>query len=142
MGYYASIFESNVFVPKENLEKAYQAACELNNHDKLKTGGSIDGNGNREYWFAWMPKNYPEQYSDLQEILDALGFSTHEDSEGNLQINGFSDKVGDEDKFLETIAPYVNNNSHIVWIGEDNTMWAFQFIDGKMIESNVSVTID
>ena len=43
MGYYIEIVNSTAKIKKEHLEKAYEVACELNNHDELKTGGSYSG---------------------------------------------------------------------------------------------------
>lgn len=145
MGYFVQITDSNFVLPKENYEAAYKALCDLNQHDDLKGGkrytndGSLCGNDPRpeglDYhparWFAWMLPDYPKHLKSLQEVLKELGFELLENDEGIYGL-AYHDKVGDEEVFLEELAPFVKDGSYICWEGEDGTILHQLFKNGKM----------
>lgn len=130
MGYYVEILESTFCIPAENLYAAYEAMCQLNfttpnNH---KRGGSYPGKdkapnlGPHEHcWFSWMDWNYHETCADAQAILEALGFETSYSSDGDLTIDYFNSKAGQEDLFLDSISPL--SRGYIVWKGEEGEVW-------------------
>lgn len=143
MGYYVSTMNADFRIPAENLDKAYDALCALNARDELKTGGggrevkpagseSIADDPTR--WFSWMPWNYDEVYSSVEEILNALGFETDVELNGDVTIWYYDNKMGAETHFLEALAPYVADGSYIEWLGEDNAMWRQDFSNGEINE--------
>lgn len=143
MGYYVGTMNADFRIPAENLDKAYDALCALNARDELKTGGggcevrpagseSVAGDPNR--WFSWMPWNYDEMYSSVEEILNALGFETDVELNGDVTIVYYDNKMGAETHFLEALAPYVADGSYVEWRGEDNAMWRQDFNNGEMKE--------
>lgn len=130
MGYYVTIKESTFKIPAENLDTAYAAMCQLNFKvpNAQKGGGSWPGKDkapqfgpNESCWFSWMEWNYHETCKNAEEILQALGFDTSIDSEGNLCIDWYDSKTGQEDLFLAAISPLAQG--HIIWEGEDGDTW-------------------
>ncbi len=133
MGYYVNTEGIDITVPKDLLEPAYKAILALNEDDSLKQGGSHGPNGKREFWFSWMPQDL-STLADLKEVLTTLGFESSDYNEqGDLELGYYSNKTGQEDLFLEAIAPFVKEGSSAVWKGEDDTYWKWEFSDGKML---------
>lgn len=150
MGYYIDIEECEFFLAKQDFEKAYKACVALNDRDDLKSGGGGGftlPNGEKMKWgdprpegmnyhpmkwFSWMEPDYPETLKTFPEILIQLGFDISYDESGNICGLSYNSKIGDEELFLEAIAPFVKSGSYISWIGEDHNMWRYEFNDGKM----------
>ena len=128
MGYFVEIEGSTAVIPAANLERAYEKMCALNTtHDHKKTGGNNHGGR----WFAWMDANYPDTCKDAQDVLEALGFYTHYEN-GNLHIDGYDNKTGQEDLFLHSIADDVTGK--IEWRGEDGERWTTLFYGDYVID--------
>lgn len=130
MGYYVSIEQSTFTIPAENLQSAYDKMCELNHTvpNTQKRGGSYPGKDkapeygpDKNSWFSWMEWNYHETCENAEEILDALGFYISYDDEGNLHIDGYDSKAGQEDLFLKSICSLAKG--YIVWRGEEGEVW-------------------
>lgn len=144
MGYYVNILESNFTIKKYNYEDAYNAVCELNRCDDLKRGGRYGGSptvkpadsksvsNNPDKWYSWMDWNYDETCNNLAEVLEMLGFEVDE-TEYGIEILSYDNKSGQEDIFLNALAPYVVPDSYIRWQGEDGELWSDVFQDGKML---------
>lgn len=143
MGYYVKIIRNDFSIKKERGEEAYRAVCELNRYDDRKRGGRWGGNpsekpadsksvsSNPDKWFSWMPWNYDETCKNLAEVLEALGFGI-EETEAEIRILDYDSKAGQEDLFLEALAPYVEPGSYLLWLGEDRCIWKQEFEDGRM----------
>lgn len=126
MGYYVQISESTAKIPKENLTEAYNAMCALNTtHDHAKRGGSWSGGKQSERWFSWMDSNYPETCADAKAILEQLGFETYYNDNGDLVIDYYDNKTGQEDLFMESISKLATG--YISWKGEDGSKWKTTF---------------
>jgi hypothetical protein len=132
MGYYVSITSAHFVIKKKNLTHAYKAMCALNDIDSLKGGGSWSGGEKKERWFAWMPKDYPDQYKTAQEIFENLGFDCDVLSSGDLIITGYDSKIGDEALFVEACSQFVEDDCYITWQGEEYESYQWRFVDGKM----------
>lgn len=144
MGYFIHTNAMHFVIKKDNLEDAYKALCKLNTKDELKTGRrgganlpekpqdstSVSTNPNK--WFYGMEWNYDEIYKSTEEILHALGFETEILQSGDLEIVGFEGEMGDEDFFLEDLAPFVEDGSYIEWINDDDLVWKYTFLQGDM----------
>lgn len=124
MGYFVEIEYSDAYIPKENLEIAYQKMCELSRY-------YIDGRESTRT-FSWMEEDYPEICKDAKEILEMLGFHTDYNTKGDLLILYYDNKIGEEDLFLEAIAPYTYGT--IRWLGEDNKSWTNEFQKIKVVD--------
>ena len=140
MGYYVSIEESTFQIPVENLDAAYKAMCELNFTvpNSQKRGGSHPGKDKApEYgphkccWFSWIDWNYNETCTSADEILQQLGFYTYISENGNLHIDGYDSKTGQEDLFLKAISTL--SKGYIVWKGEEGEIWGETYGGEKVI---------
>lgn len=143
MGYYVSIEESTFQIPVKNLDAAYEAMCKLNHTvpNSQKGGGTWGGEYSKDKapefgpyrgsCFSWMPWNYDEEYKDADEILQALGFGTYIDEDGNLFISDYDSKTGQESLFLESICSLAKG--YIVWKGEEGELWGETYGGEKVI---------
>lgn len=123
MGYNVMLTNADFRIDKDKLDAAYQAMCELNKHDELKTGGSYGPGGKTEAWFAWMDPNYPETCQSAEEIFHELGFETATDGNGTLSLEAYDSKAGAEDLFLSAAGPFTRPGSFVEWEGEDGERW-------------------
>lgn len=132
----------------ENTQDAFKALCNLNAYDDLKSGcifsarklikpeNSTSLAEDPSVRFINMPWNYDEVCETVEEILELLNFSVEKDLEGDVHILSFeSDRGGDEEVFVESLAPYVKPGSFIEWQAEGGEMWRNDFIQKKMITS-------
>ena len=140
MGYYINLDNSTALVKKEHLDEAYKVACDLNKNDDLKSGGSYQGGKTISKHFAWMDEDYPKTCKDLKAIFEMLGFETSLDNEGNLCLDWYDSKGGDEGIFLEALAPFMEGEME--WRGEDGAMWKHKFENGEMLELNGKVVYE
>jgi hypothetical protein len=140
MGYYVSIEESTFMIPAENLDAAYEDMCVLNYTvpNSQKQGGSYPGKDkapeygpHKSCWFSWMEWNYHETCKDAEKILQELGFYTHTDEDGNLHIDGYDSKTGQEDLFLKSICSLAKG--YIVWKGEEGEYWGETYGGDRVI---------
>ena len=140
MGYYVSIEESTFTIPVENLDAAYKAMCELNYTvpNSQKRGGSYPGKDKEpEYgphkccWFSWIDWNYNETCTSADDILQQLGFYTYISENGNLHIDGYDSKTGQEDLFLKAISTL--SKGYIIWKGEEGEVWGETYGGEKVI---------
>ena len=140
MGYNVSIEESTFQIPVENLDAAYKAMCELNYTvpNSQKRGGSHPGKDKApEYgphkccWFSWMDWNYDEKCKNAEEVLREVGFYSYISENGNLHIEGYDSKTGQEDLFLKAISTL--SKGYIIWKGEDDEVWGETYGGEKVI---------
>jgi hypothetical protein len=140
MGYYVSIEESTFQIPVENLDAAYKAMCELNYTvpNSQKRGGSHPGKDKApEYgphkccWFSWMDWNYDEKCKNAEEVLREVGFYSYISENGNLHIDGYDSKTGQEDLFLKAISTL--SKGYIIWKGEEGEVWGETYGGEKVI---------
>jgi hypothetical protein len=54
--------------------------------------------------------------------------------DGSLSLVHYDSKVGQEDLFLEAIAPFATPGSYIEWKGEDGFRWRDE-VDGGTLQS-------
>jgi hypothetical protein len=131
MGYYIRTQDTDIVLGKDKLDEAYKRLCQLDLHDEWKRGG-----GGGKLWFSWLDTDYTIIYKTAKEILEAVGYDTSLNSEGDLRINNYDNKQGCEDVFLWAISDLCNEGSSVVWVGEDNERWLWEFGGGqKVIES-------
>ena len=140
MGYNVSIEESTFQIPVENLDAAYKAMCELNYTvpNSQKRGGSHTGKDKApEYgphkccWFSWIDWNYHDICTSADDILQQLGFYTYISENGNLHIDGYDCKTGQEDLFLKAISTL--SKGYIIWKGEEGEVWGETYGGEKVI---------
>lgn len=148
MGYWVETMDVDFSIKKENLEKAYEALCELNKHDNLKHGRtgltsklehSTSVAENPGVCFSWMDWNYDEIFETAQEIFEELGFETILNADGDLEVHHYNSKTGSEEDFLSAVAPFAKDGSYIEWRGEDGSMWRNFFESGVMTTQHAEI---
>ena len=146
MGYYVQTVGGYFRIPEGNIDDAYRAVCLLNERDDLKSGGAYGGDIDRntprpeglDYhpgrWFSWMDANYPDTCPTLASVFESLGFTViHREGEG-LYLEEYDSKIGQEELFLATIAPYCDRSSSFEWRGECGEMWRHSISDeGRLL---------
>ena len=142
MGYYIETENVNVIISAANVPAAFEAVKALNKRDELKGGGRFPKRGLPEdNWFAWMPWNYDQTVESIADVFQLLGFEHSSiDDDGYFHLSWYNSKTGDEEHFLNAIAPYVESGSVIEWRGEDNERWRNHFLDGQMRTEHPEVT--
>lgn len=135
MGYNVNTTGIKFTIPADKLDAACQALKDLNKDPNADKSGSREGRPS----FSWMPENYDETMHTAEEILKALGFQTWTENDGGLSLSGYADKTGDEDVFLEALAPFVPDGSYVNWEGEDGEHWQLWFEGGVMVQKAGSV---
>jgi hypothetical protein len=141
MGYYVDTTEAVIFIYKDKFEDCYKAMCKLNERDDLKSGGSWREGKAESKWFSWMDANYPEKCKSMEDILHELGFEgISYDEEGNLIDLCYSNKIGSEEHFFQSIAPFIKEGSYINWSGEDNSMWQWYFNGKELVTKSAHIT--
>lgn len=136
MGYYVQAVSSTAFIPKANLQRAYEKMCALNvTHDHEKNGGSWSAGGKQDgKWFSWMDANYPETCKDAQAVLEQLGFECEYNEFGDLCFGDYDSKTGQEDLFMKAIENEATGM--ITWRGEEGEVWVTKFHGGVVVDAN------
>ena len=134
MGYYVR-GESYNFKLEAGNEVGIQAAIrELNTHDELKNGGQSKAGVTVEKWFSWMNDfDYDKDFTTV-ELLERLGFDVTVDEDGDITNVFYDSKLGQEELFLATLAPFIEDGSIIEWKGEEDERWRWVFEGGEMFE--------
>lgn len=147
MGYYVRIQESTFRIPAQNLDAAYEAMCQLNFTFPNRKKSGVFGMDNipefgphPQKWFSWMGWNYHETCADARAILEALGFETFYNDGGDLCIESYYSKTGQEDLFLDAISPL--SKGYIVWNGEDGEIWGETYGGARVVRKERKVPPD
>lgn len=156
MGYYITATEANWTVPADKVDAAFHAVKELNRNHSLKNGGfygpdtptrpaeSVSVSDRPDKWFSWMDWNYDELCENIAEVFNELGFEeAYIDSDGNFNLGDVYDsKIGNEEHFLQEIAPFSEEDSYVIFAGEDGTYWRYIVRDGEMLTQGGTVVFE
>lgn len=145
MGYYVEIIESDAFIPADRIEEACRGMEPMMQPDhvaKHGQGGSWSNGGRSEVWYSWV--NTQEcidllAKNDLAGFLEHWGFETYTGADGDIHLDHYNRKTGQEEYMLQNLAPFIAPNTYMKWRGEENEMWAFIFEDGKLVEKAAKV---
>lgn len=134
MGYSAQINKSNVVLPREVLPQILHIWKSINSpqFNHLKRGGSYSSGRQTSWYYSWMDRDYHETVNSVEEVLEMLGFYYSITEQGGILIEEYGDKCGQEDLFFTAIAHLIPN-SKMVWVGEDASIWEWEFKDGVML---------
>lgn len=82
---------------------------------------------------------------NVGRVLSVMQHQPYElkfDDDGNIvDISFYGDKLGDEPRVFQKIAPYVKDGSYIEMEGEDNDIWRWVFKDSKCREVKAEVSV-
>lgn len=136
MGYFVEILQSNWTISHERFDEALQVLKDLNKpeNNSIKRGGSFNRTGQTAWWFSWMEPDYDQTVTSVKDVFDMLGFDSEYTEDGDLQLTGYDNKTGQEDLFLEAVAPF--SWGAIEWQGEDGSRWVNVVADGRMKTAN------
>ncbi|MEY2879274.1 MAG: hypothetical protein RLZZ15_1654 [Verrucomicrobiota bacterium] len=71
--------------------------------------------------------------SSLEEALEAWRWRAQLDGAGGVaELEFLGDNLGDEDLLFRALAPYVDDGSSIVVVGEDGAIWRWHFRNGAV----------
>ena len=112
MGYYAQSLDAYVAIRKEEAEDFIHSA---------ESNGMFLANGS------------------LTDNLEYQGFDWEDADDGVVEIVSFSGKWRDQEKFLQSLAPFVNDCGSIEFRGEENELWRYSFQDGEMTISEGAI---
>ena len=116
MGYYMTQRETIFFIDRFNLVNVEKAIRDL------EPG-------------SWVTESREKDY--LEQLFQNWRWSVEFDTAGNINNIMFEgEKLGDEKKFFNAIAPFVRKGSYIEMTGEDGSLWRWEF-DGSMCIENV-----
>ena len=135
MGYYVTLLDADFIIPET--EEVLNVLKELNNgNEDIKRGGSYGGSGKREFWFSWMPADF-SVFTTVASVFEALGFETKKIEEISVEhpyervaLVGYDSKTGQEDIFIEAVAPFVEHGNHLEWRGEQGEVWRDLVLNG------------
>lgn len=134
MGFYVETVSVDVTIPAAKLPEALQVLKDLdkpeNNH--LKGGGSWSGGVQTGWHYSWMNGDWAETAKSCSEIFQKLGFTDTYENENGLELGYYDSKTGNEDVFLNAVAPFVDAGSYVEWRGEDGSVWKNVFDGQKM----------
>jgi uncharacterized protein YukE len=143
MGYYTQITDADFLIPKANEATALAALKALNGpeYNSQKQGGAwgAGSEGKTEAWYSWMTADYDQHVKSCADVFEQLGFEVEQTAEG-MRLTGYDNKTGQEDLFLNAVAPFVAADSFLAWRGEDGTLYRFEFDGTKMIEMEARVS--
>lgn len=85
--------------------------------------------------FMWVYTDDVLQSNTLEEALEKIRYKSEYDKKGNIiDIEFTGEKLGDDDIFFNSLAPYVESGSFITFEDEDHCIWMWKFNDKKMEE--------
>lgn len=127
MGYYMNQIEANFTIKKEYVDKAYNALKEL-----FSKGDTS---------LAWINNKVASNSKSFTEIMLKCRWQVESNEEGDYDTIYFNGEKcgGDEEVVLDTIAPYVENDSYIQMQGEDGEQWRWVFNNGEVIEKHAKL---
>lgn len=130
MGYYVSIDEGSFKIKHENMDAALDTLKVLNatTPASKKRGGGWHGGKQTGAWFSWMPESF-DHYESVTEALSDMGFEYMFDERGDLVVNGYDSKIGQEDEMIDAIAHLIEDGA-VYWRGEEGDHWAWVFENG------------
>lgn len=137
MGYRVTLEYSDVAIIKLFQSNALQAVKGSMSRTDLMGGGGQHKNEQgkivHERWFAWVDTEEVLAAATLKEALRAWWFDTEEEENGTLLITEYmGEKWGDQQHLLAALAPFIRDNSEMIWSGEDDDRWRYLFRNGTL----------
>jgi len=78
--------------------------------------------------FAWVDSEVIQKCTNLEEALHEMRYEAILDDCSNIiNLEFIGEKLGDDDKLFNYIAPFVEDGSYIEMAGEDGDIWRWVF---------------
>lgn len=138
-GYYVKLINSYAILYKENHSEILERWHEMNNkkYDNIKSGSVSDRTGILSKHYSWMPTDYDKITHTAQEVLKHLSFEFSENEKGDIIIEGFDNRSGQENLFFKKIGDLVPAGSLMQWSVSGGGEYAWVFDGAKMQELSV-----
>ena len=93
---------------------------------------------------GWVRSSDINEHMGFIELAEEFRWDMHVNDEGDVYDIWFTgEKIGEDiDLFLNSIAPYVLDESFISFSGEDGSQWRYFFKDKQMLDQTGTVTYD
>jgi hypothetical protein len=112
MGYKMNMKECKIMIKHENQNCALNALKEFT----------------KDKQFAWVYSDVIQKCTNLEEALAEMRYQATFDEAGNIVDLEFTgEKLGDDTKLFNCIAPFVEDGSYIEMVGEDGDTWRWVF---------------
>jgi len=133
MGYCISLKEAKFRIPQCSVYDALQALKSLAGKETIR-----DSSGRH---FSWVHTQTFLDAETLREAMEAWRWPVEVDWDGNIvDIDFAGQKLGDDELFFRTLAPFVEDGSYIAIQGEDDDIWRWVFENGQMREQHAVIT--
>jgi hypothetical protein len=134
MGYCIQLQDGHLTIKAENKAAALEAVKRMD----PRTG---HGWWNGEAQFSWVDHQDVVKASTLEEALGLWHFPPVLSEAGDIiALEYEGEKIGDEIKLFATLAPFVENGSHVEFLGEDGERWRYVFDNGGFREQQGETT--
>jgi hypothetical protein len=146
MGYNIEIMDSDAYIPADQIEAACRGMEPMMQPEQVAKngqGGSWGGGVQSQVWYSWVDDKVCRDLlarNDLKSFLEHWGFDCFKDTNGDLHIDHYDSKSGQEDLMLQNLAPFVAKDTSIAWRGEDGAMWMNVFDGTHMLEKTAKIT--
>ena len=126
MGYEVIQLPSRFRISSENKNLALNACMRLSGQETCGATGELH--------FAWVaPTSELIDSRSLEDYLVKWRWIPENDNSDSISDLRFSgQKLGDESLLFSTLAPFVEDDSAIVMVGEDGVLWRWLFRNGTV----------
>lgn len=131
MGYIIKMIESDFVVRKDNFERALESLKSVFIPENMTCKDYING---VEYpHFSWVNTKTVLESKTLEDAMMEIRYIPLYNADGDIYKLEFTgEKYGDEEVFFNALAPYVESDSYLSFVGEDGAIWKWIFNDGKV----------
>lgn len=120
---YASLIDSSFTILSAHRKAAFKAVKALGK-------GPEPGRS-----WMWMNLAEPEKWRRLEDAIKAWGYEVRTDANKNIvEVMYGQDKMGEEWRLFDALAPFVLEGSWLRFVGEDGEHFRWLFRDGKRVE--------
>lgn len=145
MGYYITA-HGTITMPRSLEAQALQALKMLNYDHDAKRGGEFGAGASKDpfdsKWYSWMPTRWHETVTNVEEVLDMVGFQTVKQRQAGLNVYTvtYDNKTGQEDVFLNCLAGYAQVEIEVVGEDGERWKWANAKAGSPLLHLNANVT--
>lgn len=131
MGYCIKMIDSNLTIKKENFDRALESLKKVFIPENMRC---IDYNDGKEYpHFSWVDTNTVLNSKSLEEALIEIRYTPIYNLDGDIcNVEFTGEKYGDDYIFFSALAPYVESDSYLCFMGEDGATLKCVFKNGEV----------
>lgn len=131
MGYCIEMTDSNFVINKENFAKALESLKSVFVPENMTCYDRIEGK--RYPHFRWVNTKTVLESVTLADAMKEIRYIPIFNIDGDIcDVEFRGEKYGDEEIFFKALAPYVESDSYICFMGEDDSEWKWVFDNGEV----------